>query len=61
MTDRDDALRRELGWTGPEGAEFEPEVPPVHDQPVRGVDTGPIPGQRPAPPPWRSRPARTWP
>ncbi|MCV7432782.1 MinD/ParA family ATP-binding protein [Mycolicibacterium bacteremicum] len=57
MTDRDDALRRELGWTGPEGAEFEPEVPPVHDQPVRGVDTGLIPGQRPAPPPWPA-PAR---
>lgn len=56
LTDRDDALRRELGWTGPEGAEFEPGVPPVGDQPVRGVDTGPLPGQRPAPPPWPVQP-----
>ncbi|WP_197375869.1 MinD/ParA family ATP-binding protein [Mycolicibacterium baixiangningiae] len=36
MTDRDDALRRELGWTGPEEEAFEP-------------DTGPS-GPRPAPP-----------
>ncbi len=27
MTDRDDALRRELGWTGPEETDFEPRVP----------------------------------
>ena len=27
MTDRDDALRRELGWTGPEESDFEPPVP----------------------------------
>lgn len=27
MTDRDDALRRELGWTGPEETDFEPPVP----------------------------------
>lgn len=54
MTDRDDALRRELGWTGPEDSDFEPTagpgVPPA-PQPPRGVDTGPIPGQRQVPPP----------
>jgi MinD-like ATPase involved in chromosome partitioning or flagellar assembly len=27
VTDRDDALRRELGWTGPEEAEYEPPAP----------------------------------
>jgi MinD-like ATPase involved in chromosome partitioning or flagellar assembly len=27
VTDRDDALRRELGWTGPEETAFEPQVP----------------------------------
>ena len=27
MTDRDDALRKELGWTGPEETDFEPPVP----------------------------------
>ena len=39
MTDRDDALRRELGWTGPEETEFEPpnrmpEPPPPPKPPV---------------------------
>ncbi len=31
MTDRDDVLRRELGWTGPEDSHFEPmsETPPA--------------------------------
>ncbi|KUI27944.1 hypothetical protein AU195_08175 [Mycobacterium sp. IS-1496] len=28
MTDRDDALRRELGWTGPEDENFEPDTGP---------------------------------
>ncbi|TFV54353.1 MinD/ParA family protein [Mycobacterium sp. PS03-16] len=28
MTDRDDALRRELGWTGPEESDFEPDTGP---------------------------------
>lgn len=27
MTERDDALRRELGWTGPEETDFEPPTP----------------------------------
>jgi MinD-like ATPase involved in chromosome partitioning or flagellar assembly len=27
VTDRDDALRRELGWTGPEETDYEPPVP----------------------------------
>jgi MinD-like ATPase involved in chromosome partitioning or flagellar assembly len=27
VTDRDDALRRELGWTGPEESDFEPPAP----------------------------------
>jgi MinD-like ATPase involved in chromosome partitioning or flagellar assembly len=27
VTDRDDALRRELGWTGPEETDFEPPAP----------------------------------
>ena len=26
MTDRDDALRRELGWTGPEESDDEPDT-----------------------------------
>lgn len=48
MSDRDDALRRELGWTGPMESDDEP-----------GADTGPIPAQRPAAPPaHRPAPAR---
>jgi MinD-like ATPase involved in chromosome partitioning or flagellar assembly len=27
VTDRDDALRRELGWTGPENSDYEPPTP----------------------------------
>ena len=38
MTDRDDALRRELGWTGPEDSDYEP------------APAGPEPTARPAPP-----------
>ncbi|OBF38186.1 ATPase [Mycobacterium sp. ACS1612] len=37
MTDRDDALRRELGWTGPEESDYEPPKPkpeqPQQDKP----------------------------
>ena len=42
MTDRDDALRRKLGWTGPEETDFEPPA----DEP------------EPAPPPPRQVPPR---
>ena len=36
MTDRDDALRRELGWTGPEETDFEPSAPkPAATAPVK--------------------------
>lgn len=74
MSDRDDALRQELGWTGPVESDYErtsekgaksasepvapvPSRPPVDfvapgQGPTRhGADTGPIPAQRPAPPP----------
>ncbi|MGE2691964.1 MinD/ParA family ATP-binding protein, partial [Mycolicibacterium pulveris] len=59
MTDRDDALRRDLGWTGSEAGDVEPsaaepqptppppaEVPPARFGPPPGMprDTGPIPG-----------------
>jgi MinD-like ATPase involved in chromosome partitioning or flagellar assembly len=30
VTDPDDALRRDLGWTGSEGSEFEPDTGPTH-------------------------------
>ena len=43
MTDPDDALRRELGWTGPEESDYEP-------------DTGPSEPARPAEPPVQRRP-----
>ncbi|MGX9788726.1 nucleotide-binding protein [Mycobacterium sp. MMS18-G62] len=33
MTDRDDALRRELGWTGPEESDFEPDTGPAEPPP----------------------------
>lgn len=64
MSDRDDALRRELGWTGPEESDYEPAsakgnnpapepaAPPPSRPPVaHSADTGPIPGRRSAPPP----------
>ncbi|MGK2870137.1 MAG: MinD/ParA family ATP-binding protein [Mycobacterium sp.] len=52
MSDRDDALRRELGWTGPEESAYEPATPPPSRPPIaHGADTGPIPGRRSAPPP----------
>ncbi len=42
MTDRDDALRRDLGWTGPEETDYEP----------------PTPKPEPAPPPKPPAPSR---
>ncbi len=57
MTDRDDALRRELGWTGPEETDYEPPIarpepaaparPPVPSRPP--VDFNP-PDLSPKPP-----------
>ena len=41
MTDRDDALRRNLGWTGPEETDFEPDT----------ADPEPTPPVRPPVPP----------
>lgn len=35
MTDRDDALRRKLGWTGPEETDFEPDEPEPEAPPAR--------------------------
>ena len=54
MTDRDDAPRREPGWTGPQASEPEPGSAGAPAGPAagRGPDTGPIPGQRQTPPPW---------
>jgi MinD-like ATPase involved in chromosome partitioning or flagellar assembly len=35
VTDRDDALRRDLGWTGPEESDFEPDTePPTPPRPA---------------------------
>jgi MinD-like ATPase involved in chromosome partitioning or flagellar assembly len=35
VADRDDALRRELGWTGPEESDFEPDIdPPAPPRPA---------------------------
>jgi MinD-like ATPase involved in chromosome partitioning or flagellar assembly len=33
VTDRDDALRRELGWTGPEETDYEPDTGPAEPPP----------------------------
>ncbi len=33
MTDRDDALRRDLGWTGPEETDYEPPTPKAEPPP----------------------------
>jgi MinD-like ATPase involved in chromosome partitioning or flagellar assembly len=57
VTDRDDALRRELGWTGPEESDYEPPKPkpdptPAPQPPVPSrppVDY--VPPERPASPP----------
>lgn len=61
MTDRDDALRRELGWTGPEETNYEPDSaepeppappkPPVPSRPpVDFVAPDPVAGTADAPP-----------
>jgi MinD-like ATPase involved in chromosome partitioning or flagellar assembly len=34
VTDRDDALRRELGWTGPEETDYEPDTGPAEPPPA---------------------------
>jgi MinD-like ATPase involved in chromosome partitioning or flagellar assembly len=58
VTDRDDALRRELGWTGPEETDYEPPkpqqdpppgpTPPTPSRPpvefVAQQEQGPVPG-----------------
>nr|WP_101950935.1 hypothetical protein [Mycobacterium sp. 3519A] len=44
MTDRDDALRRELGWTGPEETDYEPPKPKP-EQPQQA--TPPVPSRPP--------------
>ena len=58
MSDRDDALRRDLGWTGPEETDYEPPVaepkftpvaPPVPSRPP--VDYQPADPTPPSPPP----------
>ncbi|MGV9797672.1 nucleotide-binding protein [Mycobacterium sp. NPDC003449] len=48
MTDPDDTLRRELGWTGPEESDFEPDGP---TRPTRRAPEPPsIPGRPPVDP-----------
>ena len=74
MTDRDDALRKELGWTGPEDTDYEPSGaapeptappnPPVASRPpVDFLAPDPVDGgedaQPPAPGPHRVAPATT--
>ncbi|MDO8835634.1 MAG: hypothetical protein Q7V01_08555 [Vicinamibacterales bacterium] len=67
MTNRDDALRKELGWTGPEESDFEPvaEQPPVAPPTVAvpsrppvdftpSAPTGRAPAESPAPEPERA-------
>ncbi|HKP42844.1 MinD/ParA family protein [Mycobacterium sp.] len=44
MTDRDDALRRELGWTGPEESDFEPDTGPAEPPPPAAA---PVPRRPP--------------
>lgn len=57
MTDRDDALRRELGWTGPEETDYEPPKPKPEPTPAPNpaVPSRPpvdyVPPERPANPP----------
>ncbi|MGB5112325.1 MAG: MinD/ParA family protein [Mycobacterium sp.] len=67
MSDRDDALRRELGWTGPEESDYEPAAPapsrppvdfappaekgPSEERTMLGADTGPIPAAQRPAPP----------
>ncbi|MGB7505197.1 MAG: MinD/ParA family protein, partial [Mycobacterium sp.] len=56
MTDRDDALRKDLGWTGPEESHFEPSpeqgqpaAPPTPPEPERAGGMFRPPPNRPAP------------
>jgi len=47
VSDRDDALRRELGWTGPEDSDYEPNP----TQPTFTSATAPLPPRPPVDPP----------
>ena len=54
MTDRDDELRRNLGWTGPEETDFEPpadEPEPVPPPPRQVPPRPPADCAAPAPAP----------
>lgn len=53
MTDRDDALRRDLGWTASEEPEFEPPAPDPEPAPPPGPPGPPVPPRPPVdfPPP----------
>ncbi|OBG12537.1 hypothetical protein A5765_14360 [Mycolicibacterium celeriflavum] len=56
MTDRDDALRKELGWTGPEETDYEPSDPdPDPATPPHSPVTPRPPVDHPAPEPPESR------
>ena len=63
MTDRDDALRRDLGWTGPEETDFEPpaDEPEPIPPPPRHVSPRPPVDYVPPPPPdtWEEDPGPT--
>ena len=61
MSDRDDALRRELGWTGPEETDYEPPVvPPKFSPPPLPVPTRPpVDLPPPSPPPSAEAPEPT--
>ena len=39
MSERDDALRRQLGWTGPEESDYEPAPAPVEPTSHSRLDT----------------------
>ena len=63
MSDRDDALRKELGWTGPEESDYEPPAaepvrppPPLPSRPPvdQGPSQPPAEPPRPGPPPART-------
>ena len=69
MSERDDALRRQLGWTGPEESDFEPPAPveptfsraatPLPSRPPVDfvpADAAPPPDQPPAPEPHAPEP-----
>lgn len=47
MSDRDDALRRQLGWTGPEETDYEPPPP----EPMAAPAASPSPSRPPVDPP----------